>query len=305
MSFSPHTDAPEWFQRAVLNQPSDHWVEVDGCPIHYLRWGPASDQPGLLLVHGNGAHAHWWDFIAPFFAASHQVVAMDLSGMGDSGHRSTYEADQYADELMAVIGHAGLDTRTVVVGHSMGGFIALRTGARYGHRLGGVILADSPIRPPDYEWKSSSPIRKKKTYPNKEAALARFRLLPPQPCANQYIVDHIALHSVVEVEGGWSWKFDDGFRSPFHEGPRCEDFKHLSCRCGVLNAEYSSVVTPEVERYMFQSLDERVPFVTIPECHHHLFLDQPLAFVAAVRTMLAEWTHSQPHRQLYASGTET
>jgi pimeloyl-ACP methyl ester carboxylesterase len=47
---------------------------------------------------------------------------------------------------------------------------------------------------------------------------------------------------------------------------------------------------------MFRMLDESVPFVTVPETHHHLFLDQPLAFVAALRTMLAEWRHSNPHR---------
>jgi hypothetical protein len=39
-----------------------------------------------------------------------------------------------------------------------------------------------------------------------------------------------------------------------------------------------------------------VPFAGIPEAQHHLFLDQPLAFVSALRTLLAEWRHSRPDR---------
>jgi hypothetical protein len=47
---------------------------------------------------------------------------------------------------------------------------------------------------------------------------------------------------------------------------------------------------------MFRVLDESVPFVGIPDAQHHVFLDQPLAFVSALRTLLAEWRHSKPNR---------
>jgi len=40
-----------------------------------------------------------------------------------------------------------------------------------------------------------------------------------------------------------------------------------------------------------------VPFMALPEAQHHVFLDQPLAFVAALRMLLAEWRHSRPDRQ--------
>ncbi|HMU89580.1 MAG: alpha/beta hydrolase [Pseudomonadales bacterium] len=291
-----HPDAPDWFRRVLAITPQSRFVEVEGCPIHYLLWGDEGDKPGLLFVHGNGAHAHWWDFIAPFFIDQFRVAAMDLSGMGDSGHRAAYDGDCYASELMSVIDDAGFGDGAIIVGHSMGGFITLRTGALHGDRLTGIVLADAPIRPPDYEWHSSAPIRRRKLYPDFESAVARFRLLPPQPCANDYILDYIARHSLVAVEGGWMWKFDEHFRSPFLYEKRRDDFKNLRCRCGVINADQSSVVTPEVGSYMFRMLDESVPFVTVPETHHHLFLDQPLAFVAALRTMLAEWRHSNPHR---------
>ena len=48
-----------------------------------------------------------------------------------------------------------------------------------------------------------------KRYPDRETALTRFRLQPPQPCENQYILDYIARHSLMAADGGWTWKFDD------------------------------------------------------------------------------------------------
>ena len=60
---------------------------VEGARVHYLRWGDKA-RPGLLLVHGNAAHAYWWSFIAPFLARDYNVAAIDLSGMGDSDWRA-------------------------------------------------------------------------------------------------------------------------------------------------------------------------------------------------------------------------
>ena len=47
--------------------PERSFVEVDGAGIELLTWGDQG-KPGILFLHGNGAHADWWSFIAPFFA---------------------------------------------------------------------------------------------------------------------------------------------------------------------------------------------------------------------------------------------
>ena len=60
--------------------------DVLGAEVSYQRWGKRG-APGLLFVHGNGAHAHWWDFIAPYFAEHYNVAALTFSGMGDSEWR--------------------------------------------------------------------------------------------------------------------------------------------------------------------------------------------------------------------------
>ena len=88
--------------------PKSRIVDVDGCPIHYLIWGsPDAGSDGLLFIHGGGAHAHWWSFIAPFFAENRPVAAIDLSGMGDSGHRTgDYGSPVHIPEIAAVIDDA-------------------------------------------------------------------------------------------------------------------------------------------------------------------------------------------------------
>ncbi|MEQ9316841.1 MAG: alpha/beta hydrolase, partial [Henriciella sp.] len=66
--------APGWFNAAIETPFETRTVEVEGAELAYQVWGDET-KPGLLLVHGNGAHAHWWDFIAPLFMDDYQVVA--------------------------------------------------------------------------------------------------------------------------------------------------------------------------------------------------------------------------------------
>lgn len=96
----PIDSAPLWFRRALAVPFSDGSVDVGGVPIHYLAWGEPGRR-GLVFVHGGGAHAHWWTHLAATFAEGFRVVALDLSGHGDSGHRDAYDIEQWTEEVMA------------------------------------------------------------------------------------------------------------------------------------------------------------------------------------------------------------
>ncbi|MDZ7686270.1 MAG: alpha/beta hydrolase [Gammaproteobacteria bacterium] len=123
--------------------------------------------------------------------------------------------------------------------------------------------------------------------------------MPPQDCNNDYILDYIGRHSIKQVDDGWTWKFDDTmFRKFDFGGAMHEDLANLKCRVGVIYGQDSYLFSQDIADFMFRTLDESVPFVAIPEAQHHLFLDQPLAFVSSLRTLLAEWRHSRPHRQI-------
>lgn len=291
------TEPPHWFSDAVDAPCEDRFVEVQGCRIHYLRWGEQG-RPGVVMVHGGAAHAHWWSFIAPLLVPEYRVVALDLSGHGDSGWRSEYPRELWAEEIMAVADDAGL-SEPILVGHSMGGFVCIATAARHGARLAGIVVLDSPVRRPDPESEEGArgkAFRNPKLYPDPETALAHYRLVPEQPCENRFAVDHIARHSLRRAEGGYTWKFDPAVFRRFSPRAAHEILPEVGCRVALFRAEFG-LVTPDIGAYMYELLDRNAPVVEIPQAYHHMMLDQPLALVSALRAILADWEHSIPTRR--------
>jgi len=291
-------ERPQWFVEAIENKPTDCVVDVAGCPIHYLKWG-ATGRAGIVFVHGGAAHAHWWSFIAPLFVPEYQVVAIDLSGHGDSGRRKSYPREIWADEVMAVADHAGFDRPPIVIGHSMGGFVCIATAAEYGDRLAGAVILDSPVRRPDPESEEGArgrAFRNPKVYPDEATALARYRLVPDQPRANEFIMDHIARHSLHRTESGFTWKFDPAVFLRVTPRAAHEILPRVACRIALFWAEHG-LVTPDIGEYMYELLHRNAPVIEVPAAHHHLMLDQPLALVTGLRTLLADWEHSVPARR--------
>jgi pimeloyl-ACP methyl ester carboxylesterase len=292
--------APEWFSRTVAIEPESAFVTVEGAKIHYLRWGDRN-KPGLLLVHGNAAHAYWWSFIAPFLANDYNVAALDFSGMGDSDWRKSYSAEIFSQEQLAVCEAAGMfgpSEPPVIVAHSFGGFITMLTGAKHGDKLAGTVIVDSPVNPPGRP--GGPPHRTFKphnVYPDMAKALARFRLMPPQTCDNLYIVDWVARRSLKQVDGGFTWKFDPYIWQDFSIGDTAARLRDTKCRIAIFRGAESVLMPPEIGEYMFNLLGRAAPVVTIPEAKHHVMLDQPLALVSALNALLADWDHSTPHRR--------
>lgn len=290
---------PAWFEQAVAITPEIGWVDAAGARIRYLRWGDR-DRPGLLLVHGNAAHAEWWSFIAPFMASDYNVAALDLSGMGDSDFRREYTMELFVEEELAVAKAAGMfdhEEPPVIVAHSFGGFVTMLAGALHGDKLAGTVIVDSPVNPPD---RPGGPPRRElrphNIYPTLADALARFRLAPEQPCENDYIVDYVARRSLKHVENGWTWKFDPAlWASRFSIGDTAERLRATKCRIAIMRGEMSVLMPHEVGEYMFNLLGRAAPMIEIPQARHHVMLDQPLAFIAALRALLADWNHSMPN----------
>jgi pimeloyl-ACP methyl ester carboxylesterase len=283
---------PEWFRSAIATPAKQGAADVAGAPIAYRTYGDREDR-GLVLVHGGGAHARWWDHIAPLLAPGHMVVALDLSGHGDSGRREVYSLDVWASEVMAVAAGAGITTPPTVIGHSMGGFVALRAAGIYGARMAGAVVVDSPVRditPEEraaQEHRGFGPLR---VYPSAEAAIARFRPVPDQPML-PYIAAHIASTSIRAVAGGWSWKFDPRIFARHPITPAL--LTRLDCRVALFRAEHG-IVSPQIGEMMYDRLGRLAPLIEIPAAGHHIMLDQPIALVTGIRTLLSDWDHSTP-----------
>jgi pimeloyl-ACP methyl ester carboxylesterase len=296
----PHPDAPAWFRRALAVPFEEGETTVDGAAIRFLAWGEPGRR-GLVFVHGGGAHAHWWTHVAATFAEEFRVVALDLTGHGDSDHRPVYELEVWTREVCAAADAGAIEGKPVVVGHSMGGFVTIATAALHGDRLTGVVVCDSPVTQPDPEVESyrlKEAFGRPRTYPSVEDALARFRTVPPQEHYLDYVIDHVARRSLKPVEGGWQWKFDRRIFEQFGGGMRGIALPYLEavrCRFALLRSE-CGLVTPDIGGSMYEALGRVAPVIELPEAGHHAMLDQPLLLLTALRTLLADWDHSEPHR---------
>ena len=290
--------APAWFTDALAHAPERSTVAVEGTAIETLAWGERG-KPGLLLMHGNGANADWWSFIAPFFAETHRVAALSWSGMGRSDWRERYSLDLFTAEALAAAEHTGLfdgPTPPVFVGHSFGGMLTLAAAARYGERLAGAVIVDSGIRRPEEQWRGPPQrTRPNAVYATLPEALARFRFAPPQGCENPFIADWIARASLKPAPmpdgsgDGWTWRFDPFMWRGFQYEERAEFLRRSQCPLAMMWGERSKLVTPAVAEYMLSLTPPGTPTVVIPDADHHVMVDQPLATVAALRGLLSVW----------------
>ena len=297
-------DAPEWFEWALAHASIEAQVEVGGAQIGYSVWGDAA-KPGLLFIHGGRAHRNWWRPFAPFLASDYHVAAIDLSGMGDSNWRETYSMDLLVEEVFAVIDAANLGSvsRPILVGHSFGGWVTLAAVERAGERLGGAVVLDSPLGLPDpsegYVISARVPdtARKKRSarvYDTIAAPIERFRLLPNQPAEHLYLMDYIARTGIREVAGengepGWTWKFDPQTGENFTVHFERDLLRGARCPLAFIYGENSVFARGEAISHLRQQAQGRSPFIIMPQAHHHLMMDQPLAFVSTMRTLLSCW----------------
>jgi pimeloyl-ACP methyl ester carboxylesterase len=293
--------APDWFTRAVATPGASGFAQVEGCAIHYLRWGdPAS--PGLLLIPPAGGHAHWFDHVAPLFADQFHVVAMDPAGCGDSGRREAYTTEQTTREIIAVCDDAGLfaaATPPTLVGHSGGAQFALRAALAEGERLLGVMAIDG-LRYARLEKDHAIKVlegprpapRPARVHATREDAVARFRLSPAPliEVGHSYVLDHIAGHSYRQVEGGWTSKHDPAQTATVSLAFELKDaLKDLRCRSAAIYAEHSHLADETAPAAIAAASNGKTTAFRIPGTSHYPMIDSPFAFVAAIKGVALAW----------------
>lgn len=282
---------PNWLDRALAQPGLSRWVDIAGNRLHYLEWPGPPDAPGILLVHGFRAHAHWWDFTAPLLAADFRVIALDLGGMGDSGHRSVYSHATYAEEIAGVVAHAKLRAATVV-GHSFGGIVTIDAAYQFPELFQRAILIDSRISFDDDDHRiDGPPAHPPKLHSDRAAALQRFRVVPEQDGIDAAILQYVAQHSLREVDAQWTWKFDPLCAAPNlivaaqHESALLQQ---LIRPVDFIYGQHSAIISRRFAQRVGACIRTGRAPIEIPDARHHILLDQPLALVSALRALLAQ-----------------
>lgn len=120
-------------------------LERDGVSLFFEEREGGS--PPFLFVHAWGAdHSHFAPQLS-YFGGEHRVIAVDLRGHGQSGKpRQTYSMEAFADDLAWLCDELRID-HPVVVGHSMGGVVALVLAANFPQLPRAIVALDAPILP--------------------------------------------------------------------------------------------------------------------------------------------------------------
>jgi pimeloyl-ACP methyl ester carboxylesterase len=268
---------------------TSHFVEANGVALHYLDYGVAGRRP-MLCVHGAAAHAHWFDFAAPGLRVNHHVRSLDLRGHGDSAwaEQHTYSFRTYAADLDALVGK--LDLRDfVLVGHSMGGMVSLLYTATYPGRVARLIVVDSIMLMPmaRIEQMRAFGQRPASSYATQEELVARYRLSPPEThIAAPDVIHRMALHSGRRGDDGrWRHKADRRVYANSQQQAGLPLWEKVKVPALVIRGERSTRFGPE-ELARIRASAPQVQMAEISASNHHIMLDNPLEFVAAVQAFL-------------------
>ena len=281
--------APDWFSQTVQRVAESRFFACDAVQLHYLSWGAEhSNKPALIFLHGFRGHAWWWAFIAPFFTAKYRVYALDFSGMGDSSHRDTYNYRVHASEINALVAHLKLDDITLVA-HSFGGSRAFRAASEASQPFTRVIGIDAHMafEGDVIDQNDPAPQRGMRFYSTLEEGMARFRLAPKQDLSEPYVLDHLAKHSLKQVDDQWSWKFDPYLHVPdFLSFDSADVLAKVHCPVDYIYGDQSSVVSAAMAERIYASVPQPGKLIAVPGGYHHLMASHPVALISVLQALL-------------------
>jgi pyruvate dehydrogenase E2 component (dihydrolipoamide acetyltransferase) len=130
--------------RTASAEAEERSIDVDGIATHCLLAGPAN-APHIVFLHGLGGSLTTWALNLPAFAAQFRICALDFVGAGESGKPEiAYSVTELTGFLARFLEALGADWQRVnLVGHSLGGAVALDFTGRYPERVERLVLVDS------------------------------------------------------------------------------------------------------------------------------------------------------------------
>jgi len=274
----------------VVTEPTHRYVEVEGLKLHYLDWGGDSKKHTFVLLHGGGAHVHWWDTVAPLLTVSGRVVALDFRGHGRSqwARPPIYGPPAYMSDARGLI--ESLGTRVVLVGHSMGGAVAQWVAVTHPELIEALIIVDAPHGPPPlmrrlmWRWRRRSHGGKRPELRSANDVIKKFRLSPPETSLTRIELEQLALSGAEQLpSGAWAFRFDPETRAWRKHGRKMRrpKIKNLTMPTLLLRGEHSALVSAAHVHRMNRKIRGSV-LKEIPRAYHHVPLDNPADTAAAI-----------------------
>jgi lipase len=261
---------------------------VDRVPgeVELAIWRSGSGPDPILCLHGITAQHRTFNALARHLEGSRSLVGVDLRGRGDSAKpESGYGLEAHARDVIRVLDHLGLDD-AVILGHSMGGFVALKAALSHPHRVRALVLLDGGWPRVEISPEEMSEEQKQEAAAIEEGLERAFRRLdmtfespkdylnfwfPDQGLTMEDLPPDLAdyyLYDLEEVEGGYQPKAsraaaEEDSPSVSSTSPTAEEMRGVKCPVALVRASEGffpgsdPVISGETRDAMAEVLDLR------------------------------------------------
>jgi 3-oxoadipate enol-lactonase len=248
----------------------------------------------VLFIHGYPLNRSLWQPQFEGVSGAARLIAPDLRGFGDSQAApglepdpQTYSMDLFADDCLALLDDLGIDSRVVVCGLSMGGYITFALVRDHPERVAGLVLAATRAKADTPEAKSKRDEAIRLAREKGAGAIAesmRAKLLSPHTYANKpdvvdkavKIMEQSSVAGIIGALNGMKARPDSRSLLPEIKAPVL-----------LLQGQDDQII-PAEEIASMQKAIPHSKLVSIPEAGHLLNLEQPEMFN---RTLL-DFIHS-------------
>lgn len=263
-----------------MMQPVDLYFEVYGDP----------QTCPLIILHGFLASSRNWRSIAKRLAESHHVYVLDMRNHGASPHAETMDYPLMTSDIVAFMDKLELN-QAHILGHSMGGKIAMWLALHYPHRVKNLLVAD--IAPVHYQHCFDNMIQALRQLPldkiaNRKDAELFLSDAIPDTSFRQFLLQNLLLK-----EGGYYWRINLDIlqKTAPHivTFPKPTTAQLFLDKALFIAGEHSKYIRPE----SIYALFPQAKIVEIPNTGHWLFVEAPEAFCQTVNSWLINDQHCQ------------
>lgn len=239
----------------------------------------------VVILHGLMGSCGNWRTVQAALADRYRVICFDLPNHGRSPHAARFDLRSIGDDVRESLDALGVE-RAAVIGHSLGGKVAMQMASDHAERLRGLVVVDiSPraIQPVQLfvlracqQLDLASATRRSEL----DAGLAQFI---PQAETRDFLLKNVGR----DAEGRFTWRVPlqaliDNYRVVSDAPPLVAPYEGAALFVAGGNSPFRLMADEALIRGWFPAAS----FVTIPGAGHLVHADQPEAFVAQVRSFL-------------------
>ena len=270
------------------NEPVDRNVLVNGMNFHYLEWGQPGN-PLVVMLHGGSQQAHSWDFVSLPLSEDFHIIAMDQRGHGDSDWApdGDYSIEAHQRDIDGFVEALGI-SNFHLMGHSMGGRNSYVWASRHSDTLKSLVIVDTG---PVAQSRGRNRIQNFRELPDELDTFEEFadRVQEYTGRSREQTLGALKYSIRQRSDGKWSWKYDKLLRTPGRQGPvwspeqLWDAVAKIACPTLVVRGGNSDIFADETMQQMRQVIPQ-CDIVTVPDAGHLVAGDNPVDFLAAVRS---------------------